>query len=107
MNVFAKLLVTASYLLTAFGVAFWGFIIFRITKYPENYMGFSPMPGVFIFIALLVVAFVNVRRDEQRNQLILAVFAIFSCITLWAFDYFNILIGYESWLAKGMPDRPL
>jgi len=106
MNRLMQRLIFLNYSLSAIGLVFWGFIIYRLTSYPENYMGFSPLWGVTVFIVLLLSSLTSSFHFGFTRYFGIMVFALASCLALWGLEHFNLLIAYETWLSRGMPERP-
>ena len=101
-----QVLIFLNYSLSAMGLVFWAFIFYRLIYYPENYMGFSPLWGLTVFVALLPSSLTCGFYSGFSRYFGIMAFALASCLALWGLDYFNLLMAYETWLSRGMPDRP-
>ncbi len=81
------------------GVLFWTAIAYRVWRYPAPHTSFSPLWAIPFFIAAAVYGFWFRRR--------LFVWAgLASVFGVWSLYQFNIVVPYEVWLKRGMPQRP-
>ncbi|MBB4286056.1 hypothetical protein [Roseospira goensis] len=85
---------------------------YRLASYPENHLGFSPYLGLGLALPGLgagLLGLFGARLGAPRLRRVGAGLVILSLglvAVLAAFDRFNILIDYETWLQRGMPPRP-
>jgi hypothetical protein len=106
MKYFEILLSLAGYSLFGIGLLFWAFVGFRLLKYPENHVGWNVLWSLVVFLPLAAVSFAGYFLDQSRIALIIAIFAVISALAVFALYQFNILVPYEIWLKRGMPNRP-
>lgn len=63
----------------------------------------------FIFgTAILLTSMLKPNLIGKTDKLTIAIFivAVLTSINVFAFDYFNVFVEYETWLKRGMPDKP-
>ncbi|MBN2441055.1 MAG: hypothetical protein JXJ04_06905 [Spirochaetales bacterium] len=81
-------------------------LFFRILMIPGNYTGFNILYLLFIpgltFVAGILVFFMDKKNILPAS--IVIVFALFTALVIILLYHFNILIPYEIWLKRGMPD---
>jgi hypothetical protein len=56
-------------------------------------------------LVVAVIQTIRIRRLTKINGLLLLL-AIVGALSLAAADRFNVLVEYEEWLKRGLPDRP-
>ena len=65
---------------------------------------------IFLFLALVVLITTRLKLKliDKSDKLILIIFSLFFLISLnfFLFDYFNIMVEYDRWIGKGMPEKP-
>ena len=83
----------------------WLAISFRVFSYPENHWGLDNRVLIPWFGAQLVAAWV-MRKALGRSALItFTAAALISLIGAVALLQWNVLVPYELWLKRGMPER--
>ena len=94
------------------------FFLFYLNYYVLHLKFRSPQTGLDVLfcgvmfllfgICVLVVPKLWPSVIGKRDKLILVIFALSTLISLnfFLFDYFNILVEYDRWLKKGMPEKP-
>ena len=62
---------------------------------------------IFAFIVLIATR-LKMKLIKLSDKLILLIFSLFILISInfFIFDYFNIMVEYDRWLKKGMPEKP-
>lgn len=93
---------------TLLGVITLGLIFYRVLMFSDNHVGWNvlfllPIFGVIALLALI-------RRTQSIgshgiNHALIA-FGILSAILVGVVYHFNILLPYEVWIKRGMPERP-
>lgn len=84
---------------------FWFGVIFRLLDNSENYIGINFYYVVFLCIFLFFTSWMAFKNDKGMMAKYGVLYAVISMLGL-AFLYFgNILLPYEIWLEKGMPER--
>ncbi len=84
---------------------FWLGVVWRLLDYSENYIGINFYYVVFLCVFLFFTSWVAFKNDHGAMAKYGLVYAVISILGL-AFLYFgNILLPYEIWLEKGMPER--
>ncbi|MBP6431496.1 MAG: hypothetical protein KA319_07005 [Ferruginibacter sp.] len=59
-------------------------------------------------LAILLITKFKPKLIGKMDNLVLVIFAlsIITSLNFYLFDYFNIMVEYERWLKKGMPQKP-
>ncbi len=86
----------------------WGLIAARIIKYPENHIAFNVLWLNVLFGGILTFGLLSwgiSKRFDWLNVTVIAI-ALASIIGVLCLYYWNILVPYEEWIRRGMPDRP-
>ena len=87
-------------------VMFWALVVFRIATVPENHLSINVLWANYVFAPLAVLAvFVSIKAKGllQSTVAVLAIATVIGVYWLYAGD---ILLPYEVWIDKGMPERP-
>ena len=105
MKNIAGLLGIAAYIFTAIGVVFWVYVVFRLVRYDENYMGWNILLIIPIFAIVLFTSFFKFYAFRDLFSVVLVLFAVVSILAILAMYHFNVLLPYEIWLKRGMPAR--
>ena len=94
--------------LLALAATIWVAIVFRIFRYPENHLGYSVLYLLPLFAA--TVAAGAWRRATlgrfDRLASLLCIVGVGSAAAVCVLYQGNILVPYEVWLKRGMPERP-
>ncbi|MEP6672234.1 MAG: hypothetical protein ABJF10_23930 [Chthoniobacter sp.] len=70
----------------------------------SNHTGFEPWLLSIVFVPTAAVGIAAVYRNSSRPLGIFACCVGIGCMVfLFYLDYFNILVQYERWIARGMP----
>jgi len=85
---------------------FWVWIFHRVLSYPENHVGWNFMIMEFPSFILAASSAYHFSRKRNKLYLLIVMASFASCILMAVIFYTNILVPYEEWLARGMPDRP-
>lgn len=92
--------------LTLLGIIFWGYVAYRLGRYPENHVGWNVLWSLGPFGLLALLALLQWNWNGSHLAVWMLGFALLSCLLVLAFYYGNILVPYEVWLKRGMPARP-
>jgi len=80
-------------------------LIARVALVPDsNHWGFDTRWLWLGCLPSLLVVALLLRSQYRRRVLIPLCAALLLAIVVAVFDHFNILVEYESWLARGMPE---
>lgn len=81
-------------------------LVFRLLKDSSaNHIGFDPrwlymLPLCCVF--LLIYDFAT-KKTSRKIRITVSTMNAFMAILLFALDFFNVLIGYNVWISRGMP----
>lgn len=84
----------------------WSALVLRIIGEPGNHVGQEPLLAIFPFLLLLVVAWLPRYRRRRAARAFVTAYALFSLLALVAIDRTNVLVQYDRWVKRGMPDKP-
>lgn len=99
---------------TYFGVArfvlivdalIWIFVVQRVASHPENHWGLDNRYLVALFALQLVAALVVRKQLGQRLWRALTAASVVSVLASMLLVQLNILVPYELWIRRGMPER--
>lgn len=79
--------------------AIWVALLARILHYPAPHTGFNILLLIPVFLAGLAIG------ARQRRWVLLAI-SVASLAFLGVLYQMNVLVPYEVWLKRGMPERP-
>ncbi|MER2520562.1 MAG: hypothetical protein ABTQ34_07735 [Bdellovibrionales bacterium] len=88
------------------GLIFWGYVVWRIGHTPENHVGWNVLWAIAPFILLTILAAIHAKIMSFSFSTWIVAFALISCLLIVALHKFNIMVPYETWIARGMPERP-
>jgi hypothetical protein len=74
-----------------------------VLRYPENHIGFHLL---WLLPLFLVGAGIGFWRRETASGRWAILASALSMVLLLLMYFFNVLLPYEVWLRRGMPDRP-
>ena len=108
VSILAKVLKLTAWGLLVLSILCWGLILFRIIEYPENHIGFNILWLNVLFCGVLIVGllWLAISRELDRLAAALVAIGIASTIGILCLYYYDILVPYDEWLRRGMPDRP-
>ncbi len=95
-----------NYLLFFIGSIFWFYIIYRIIKYPENYVGWNILWVNGLFLISTLFSILDLREENRKRSLVIVTFSVVSITFIISIYFLDILIPYDLWVQKGMPERP-
>ncbi len=84
----------------------WLYIIFRLVKYTDNHVGWNPLLLCLLFGVLAALSGFIFYSTKKKIQLLIFIYSLFSAGTIYYFYSANILLPYEVWTERGMPERP-
>jgi hypothetical protein len=88
-----------------------GFNFYSLVLNNTNHCGFDTFILVPILILITIVAIriylisKDKRKENQRKIIFLVAFCIFVILNIILYEKFNIMMKYELWLDKGMPNK--
>lgn len=80
-------------------------VLGRILETPVNHVGVSPYLGLLLALPCAALGFRNAGKEGVIARALLAL-SLLVIILLFVLDQSNILVEYETWLKRGMPERP-
>ena len=83
----------------------WGAFVQRIALDPGNHVGPEPLLAIIPFVVLLAVAWLPRYRRWKAARMLVTAYVLLSLSALVAIDGANVLVQYERWLRRGMPER--
>jgi len=84
----------------------WAVLAARIIRDPENHLAVEPLLALLPFLLLLVIVWLPRYRGRRALRTGITAFALFSVISVVAMDSANVLVQYDRWARRGMPERP-
>ncbi len=84
----------------------WAAFVQRIVHEPGNHVGPEPLLAVIPFVVVLALAWLPRYRRWKAARVFVTVYVLISLSALVAMDRANVLVQYERWLRRGMPERP-
>jgi len=93
----------ASLILSA---ATWVALLGRILSDPTNHVAPDPRLAVVPFVALIVLASLTKTPTRAVTRGLVVAYALLSVLAILGAERANVLVQYERWIERGMPDRP-
>ena len=87
-------------------VATWTALAGRIASDPTNHVAVEPLLAVVPFVLLASLAWFAKARMAKAPLAGLLVYALLSVLAILGADRANVLVQYDRWAERGMPDRP-
>lgn len=84
----------------------WSAFALRIVNEPGNHVGPEPLLAIFPFLVLLAVAWLPRYRRWKAARALVTAYVLFSLLALVGIDRANVLVQYDRWVTRGMPDKP-
>lgn len=106
MDILRALALLSTYGLLLLSVVYWGYVAYRLGHYPENHVGWNVLWSLTPFGLLAVAALLHWRLSQSHFSVWIMIFALLSGLLALGIYHFDILLPYEIWLERGMPDRP-
>jgi Na+-translocating ferredoxin:NAD+ oxidoreductase RnfD subunit len=85
-------------------------VIFTLDAFGgQNHYGFHPRTCGYTIILVSTILFFVLKAFKHTSGLtvVLLVVSLILGVMLLAFDHFNIIVNYDEWLKRGMPESPL
>lgn len=82
-----------------------GIVVWLILVHlPVNHIGFDPK-WLWCLAVIGVGCWVGLRNQQGSRLALIAVSSwVLLCLTLALMDYFNVLLQYDEWLSREMPN---
>ena len=87
-------------------LAVWAAFVGRIVYEPGNHVGPEPLFAIAPFVLLLAIAWLPRYRRWKVVRLLVIAYVVVSISAVVAVDRANVLVQYDRWLKRGMPERP-
>ena len=87
-------------------LATWAVLVARIVREPGNHVGVEPLLAIVPFVLLLAVAWLPRYRERRAARAVITAYVLLSLAAVVAMDRANILVQYDRWSQRGMPERP-
>lgn len=87
-------------------ILFWGLVALRISLDPVNHIGVSLLLVVPLAVVAMLAGGLWLPTQRRRAGVMLLVLGLLTVVSVVLIDRLNILVEYETWLERGMPDRP-
>lgn len=83
-----------------------GVIMFRVWQSsPDNHWGFDIRYGFILCLLNVIFCTLGLHFYGKDKWLLIGIsISLLSGLFLFVVDYFNVIVGYELWLKRGMPD---
>lgn len=99
----ARPAILATFLMT---VASWAVLLTRVVSDPTNHIGVEPLLAAVPFVILVPLAWLARTPRRTGLRVGLAVYGLLSILAIVAADRANVLVQYDRWAHRGMPERP-
>lgn len=87
-------------------ILFWGLVVLRIVSHPENHIGVSVLWVLPLALVAMLAGGLWLSTQRRRAGVALLALGLLTVAGAVLLDRLNILVEYESWLKRGMPERP-
>ncbi len=87
-------------------LATWAVLAARIAREPCNHVGVEPLLAIIPFMLLLAVTWFPRYRERRTARAIVTAYVLLSIAAVIAMDRANVLVQYDRWSRRGMPERP-
>ena len=89
-------------------VLFWGFVALRVatSSSADNHIGVSVLSAIPLALVAMFAGAHWRAAQLRRAGMALLVLGLLTVVGVVLLDQFDILVEYESWLERGMPERP-
>ena len=87
-------------------VLFWGLVTLRLATYPENHIGVSVLWALPLALVAMLAGGLWLAAHRRRAGAMLLVLGLLTSAGVVLLDRLDILVEYEAWLERGMPERP-
>jgi hypothetical protein len=86
--------------------AVWVALGVRIVGDPVNHVGTEPLLALIPFALLAIVSWLPRYRHRRILRAVVTSYAVLSVVAVGVLDSANVLVQYERWAQRGMPERP-
>jgi hypothetical protein len=87
-------------------VLFWGLVAFRVATDSGNHIGVSVLWAIpLALVAMLAGVLLRAARLRHAGMALL-VLGLLTVVGVVLLDQLDVLVEYEVWLERGMPERP-
>jgi hypothetical protein len=83
----------------------WGALLARIVSDPTNHVSIEPLLAMVPFIVLVPLCWTRTLA-RTRLRVALTVYSVVSILAVLGVDRANVLVQYDRWTERGMPERP-
>jgi hypothetical protein len=83
----------------------WGALLARITSDPTNHVSIEPLLAMVPFVILVPLSWTRTPA-RPRLRVALTAYGLASILAMLGVDRANILVQYDRWTERGMPERP-
>lgn len=87
-------------------VATWAALLGRIISDPTNHVGVDPLIAVLPFLILVSLSWLTKVPRHAGLRSGHTVYALLSILAIVGVDHANVLVQYDRWAERGMPERP-
>jgi hypothetical protein len=87
-------------------ILFWGLVALRIGAYPENHISVSVLWVIPLALVAMLAGALWRAASFRRAGMALLMLGLLTVIGVVLLDRLDILVEYEAWLERGMPERP-
>jgi len=85
---------------------FWGLVVLRIISVSDNHIGVNLLWATPLFAAAVLAGGLWWSASRRLAGAALVTLGVLSLGCVILLDRLDILVEYESWLERGMPERP-
>lgn len=85
---------------------FWSLVALRIAAHPENHIGVSVLWVIPLALVAMLAGALWRAAQFRRAGMALLMLGLLTVIGVVLLDRLDILVEYEAWLERGMPERP-
>ncbi len=87
-------------------VLFWGLVVFRVASDPGNHISVNVLWILPLALVAILAGALLRAAQLRRAGMALLVLGLLTVVGVVLLDQLDILVEYESWLERGMPERP-
>ena len=92
--------------LLALDLLLWSYLGYRLVSFPENHTGFDTRRFIYLFSAQAAIAVVLLRQLPKPLAIALLLASALCLAGSVLLITHDILLPYDLWLKRGMPERP-
>jgi hypothetical protein len=87
-------------------VLFWGLVALRIATDSGNHIGVNLLWILPLALVAMLAGALWRAGQFRRTGMALLVLGLLTVVGVVLLDRLNVLVEYEAWLDRGMPERP-